>query len=580
MKKMMLLLMAVLTFGLALVSCSDTDVDLSIPDTPEVEKADYTVIFWGMSGGNDLDASTDLATLAYNYQQGLIGKKVNIAGLMKTALSKAFPGSVDASYDKTMYFDSENIGTQMISKDEVDVEKLINLTTDEEKISKIKSNYKETFDALGGKVYGDTIYPLNNVDSLANFIKATAKKFPARHYVLMLFGHGNGFSIETDTPVSSRACVFDDYTDGLLSADAVVSAVRKSDVKMQTLFTQCCLMATLENIAAYSQVFDYGVLSAETTYGYYFPEYLVKLTQAGDDETKLQEKSRELIDYYVDRIEKLDAIENVQSYTSHGFYNLRKADQLLSATREAADWFTANYTDNKIALEKALNSSIVNCEFEGEQKYVDSVRQVRQYIQDVLNQKITFDSREKWVDYAVTVVKQMKTFVDYYAFSMSDVMRNAIQADLPQVKTAALEVIYDKYMTALKDMAYIRTTQKPSSADADYEYIYASPTINILSMNPDYFIPLPKYEEIDELAEQMYQAIRDKDWDKYDSAAHKMLDGTLYAEGRDLTTAKSIYTSSVFDQKVKWSRFLELLEFSPSMGICPDRWQVNQNMKS
>ena len=542
-------------------------------ETQADDIADYTIIFWGMAGSNDYSASLDLAELTYLYQQEKIGKNVQIAGLMKTSLSQVPTWNVDPSYDKTIYFDSENIGTDYVKEEEIQ-----NVET----AADLQKLYKKAFDNMGGKVYGDTLYPLNNVDSLANFIKKTAQKFPARHYVLMLFGHGSGFSPEDDTPVS-RACVFDTFVQQrALSADAVVSAVEKSGVKMQSLFTQCCLMATLENIAAYSQVFDYGILSAESTTGFYFPQYLANLSAAGDDETKLQQASRKLIDYYAD----VAAGQFKDLYSSHGFYDLKKAGALLSATKEAADWFISNYAidSQQDAIKTALSNSIVSIELEDYMSIPEEtkrLRQARQKIQDVMSGKTSISNwdENEFMDYIKDAYILIYDFSGSTGFCMADVMRNAINADLPQEKTNELKVIYEKYMAALKDMAYIRTTNKPANANADYEYVYASPTVNIFSMHPDYFIPMPSGNRLNALFTQLYHALIEEDGLAFFSYIAQLLNGTKHANYCDLNTAKTNYSSSVFDKQVGWSKFLEQLQYNLSLASCPDRWQVNQGME-
>ncbi len=579
MRKYLMVFAALICCAMAtsvLTACSDNDAIFDSSDNimQEDSIADYTVIFWGMAGRLDHECSRDLAILAQNYQQGKIGKNVQFAGLWKTSLSKDkdVKGEVDSSYDKTMYFDSETIGSDSIRAN--DFENL-------DQTANVQKLYKKVFDNMGGKVYGDTLYALDNADNLAGFIKEAAKKFPARHYVLMLFGHGSGFTPLVDTPIT-KACVHDDFFNQkrALSADAVVSAVNKSGVKMQTLFTHCCLMATLENIAAYSQVFDYGILSAEDTYSGYFPQYVANLSAAGDNETKMQQESRKLVDYYVDEA------TGQNWYTSHGFYDLRKASTLLSATKEAAVWLATNYAVNslKLPIEKALLSSI-SCtnlgEGENNPKEVESMRKLRESIQNVSSIKeFINDMDEKdFISFLKEVYLLTANSSENCKFCMADVLRNATAANLPQEKTAELQSIYEKYMTALKGMAYIRTTDKPASADADYEYIYASPTVNIFSMHPSYYIPFPEGDKAYALFEQMSQALMESDAEKLNDLLHQLLDGTTYANQCDLATIKSNYTGSVFDRQVGWSKFLEQLLLNPSVAYCPDRWQVNQRMK-
>lgn len=573
--------MALLTFGFAIVSCSDKEADSGAGYVDPVDSvktdsvADYTIIFWGMAGKLDMQTSFDLANVAYNYQQGRVGKNVNIAGLMKISASVAYPDLVDGSYDKTMYFDSKSIGTHAISKDDVDLERIKKLETDKEYVESIKKCYKEAFETLGGKEYADTLYPMNNVDSLANFIKATAKKFPARHYVLMTFGHGNGFSPVADTPLTTKTCVYDDYTDKRISADELVSAVQKSGIKVQTLFAQSCLVGTLENMAAYSQVFDYCLFSAESIYCLFYPEYLVKLSEAGDNEEKMVKASQDEVDYYVERIENL--LGKGEAYTSNGFYNLRKASTLLAATKEAADWYTANYDSeaDRDSINRAMMNTIVceGLEDEDNAKNTDTLRATRAELQKLIGYDVADFDVDK---FAELMTSTFKLFLNDngFGFPMADLMRNTLKAGLPEEKTALLKTIYDKYMTALKDMAYIRTTSKPANAVADYEYIYASPTVNIFALNTDYFIS-PNIFAL----KYVISAFKDQDWDGLEKYMHLMLDGTTFASSISLEGATTNYTSSVFDQQVKWSNFLKKLTFNPSVVICPDRQEVSEKME-
>lgn len=581
--------MAVLTFGLAIVSCSDKDVDSGTSGNPDPvdpvnpekkDTADYTIIYWGMAGKLDIQTSFDLATVAYNYQQGKVGKNVQIAGLLKTSVCKAFPDLSTAGSDMTIYFDSDSIGKKAVSKDDVSVDRLNELQTDQDVVDFIGSNYDAAFEVLGGKKYGDTNYPLNNADSLANFIKATAKKFPAHHYILLPFGHGSGFSPVNDMPVSTKTCVSDDYTGTHIPADVLVSAVQKSGVKIQTLFAHNCLMATVENIAAFSQVFDYALFSAEPIYSFFFPEYLVKLSQAGDDEAKMVKASQDEVDYFVERLEGLVGKD---AFTSNGFYDLRKSGTLLAATKEAADWYIENY-DNaayRDSINEAMMRTVISVELEDEyshnKKVTDTLRDARAELQKLINHDIEDFEADKFEDLMKKALR-VASNDNGFGFPFADLMRNTLLKELPEEKTAALKTIYDKYMTALKDMAYIRTTSKPAKAGADYEYIYASPTINIFALNSDYFIPVD-----DSQLPTVVAAIKAKDWDKLEESVRKMIGGTVFAydyleQDYGLSEVTKNYTSSVFDQQVKWSNFLKKLTFNPTVMICPDRKQISEGM--
>ncbi len=578
-KKLFFAFLPLLAMAFSLVSCSDSDPGQGAGSGTDggssKEMADYTVIFWGMAGGLDDFTSRDLATLASNYQKKLIGKNVNFMGLVKTSMSHGM-SNVDPSLDKTLYFDTDTINPTAVDNS-VEPSK-----TGEGYLDYCQEKYNYALKTLNGREYAGTDYPLNNVDSLANFIKKAAEKFPARHYVLMAFGHGGGFSPVKDVP-STRACVFDSFNEGKgLAADDIVDAVKESGVKMQTLFTQCCLMATLENMAAYSQVFDYGILSAEVTDGGYFPEYLKKISEAGDNEEKLQTKSRELVDYYVDvaTASYVDP-ENADSYTSHGFYDLRKMSQLTPILQEAAEWYAANYADTQLqyGIETALNSSVscVNIGMESSTYYT-----YRKYLQDIIKKEysspdeLPMEELEQLYTGIYCYLEQSH-YVFGYGFCMSDVLRQtSLSEDLPAEKRAEIKAIYDRYLTQLKDMAYIRTTMKPKNADANYEYIYASPSVNLFAMNEEYFVPLLQGGR--EKLNEMLDALEQKDYDTAEQLSKQLFEGSYFANSITLENVEYNYTSSVFDKQVKWSKFLKLLKVNPSIVFNPDRMQITLDM--
>lgn len=71
-------------------------------------------------------------------------------------------------------------------------------------------------------------------------------------------------------------------------------------------------------------------------------------------------------------------------------------------------------------------------------------------------------------------------------------------------------------------------------------------------------------------------ALKNGDEATYNSAGHKLMDGTPFANFAELDKVKYNYTSSVFDQQVKWSKFLEKAKFNLSVVTNIDRWFVNE----
>ena len=541
-------------------ACSDDDGTTN-PVTPKEEEeiADYTVIFWGMCGTNDSGVACDFFDMAYNYVSGETGSNVDIAGLVKTSLDLS-DSAADADFDKTYYFESGDMTGKSISS---------------EGITNVADIYNRAFQVLNARPYADTSYPLWQTDSLATFIKRVSVEHPAHNYVLMLLGHGGGFSPAEETP-QTRACLYDNYCgNAYLTADNVVSAVQKSGVKIQTIFTQCCLMATLENMAAYSQVFDYGILSAEVTYSGYFPEYLVRLSKAGNNEEKMQAASRELIDYYVNALDDDSSV-----YTSHGFYNLTKTPLLLSVVGDISSWYTTNYPRIPDQIEEAMNNCIFCDNLKEGDDYI--ARQERALIQAIsagedISNMFEGASSEEIFRELINMLIDLNYNAISYGFPFTDVLSatlDELNDTVNATEKAELQGFATRYMQTLKDMAYIRATNVPDWADNDYLYRYTSPTINIFALNEQYFKPLFGTHPQESLNALM-EARNIGDEETYLSLMVELFGGSPFAGEVSLETARANYTSSVFDRKVGWSSFLEQLQMNPSVIFNPDRAQVN-----
>ena len=545
----------VVALAAAFVSCRKSDAP--DPAGPEAE-ADYTIIFWGMSGTNDFGVAVDLITVAENYVTGRTADNVQIAGLVKTSVNLSDPSAED--FDRTYYFHSGDTEGKTLDLDSVDSNDVLDI-------------YRNAFRILDGVPYADTTYALNNVDSLAAFISRTAEEFPAKNYVLMLLGHGGGFSPAEETPLT-RACLYDNYKNGdYLTADAVVSAAEKSGVHIQTLFTQCCLMGTLENIAAYSKAFDYGFLAAEETYSYYFPEYLVKLSAAGSEEQKMQEASRELVDYYVSTL-----ADSPDAYSTHGFYDLRQTSGLLSVVKDIASWYSTNYPALQQKIDDAVCNTIYCNNLKGEE--TETLRKEREYLQALLNDDegvLILIGEYTYEEYMMEIFDTMENLAYHsisYGFPLAHLLSTTL-SELTSDESAflSLKSLEQRYKSAIKDMAYIRANPVPEGATGDYEYLYCSPTINIFAMNEKYFTPILGSQET---YDAFVVAVKNNDPDTSGKLLEEMFGGSIFANYVSLEQAELNYTSSVFDKAVGWSSFLKKLQTNPSVLYNPDRREIDE----
>lgn len=276
-----------------LAGCHD-DKDEVTPVEPPLPEADYTVMLYGTGGGNlDDRLSYNLDQVAgYGYTP-----KVRFTALVKYS----------ANYQE----DTARRGTRLYTMREEGME-------DEE--------------------VHDAGYRMDNPDNLATFIKDATERLPAKKYILVLWDHGSGFSIE-DQPLDwsdfeplGRSMVYDDNCkdedgyDECLSIFELEEGLKRSGVKLDMLYWDLCLMNMIENLY---QVKDYTryVLAATHLTPDMGGNY-ASLMQALENHPGIEEAAREYIpatmtywknswklnnlDLTLTDMEKIDAV--VESY--------------------------------------------------------------------------------------------------------------------------------------------------------------------------------------------------------------------------------------------------------------------------
>lgn len=127
--------------------------------------------------------------------------------------------------------------------------------------------------------------------TLADFIRYSAKNFPADRYILVLWDHGGG---------SLTAYGYDELFPGdSMSLDEIDSALKSGGVKFDIIGFDACLMATMETALVAEQYADYLVASeaVEPGTGWYYTDWLSKLSaNSAMDSLDL---GKQIIDDYV-----------------------------------------------------------------------------------------------------------------------------------------------------------------------------------------------------------------------------------------------------------------------------------------
>jgi hypothetical protein len=241
----------VLTFMLAialvLAGCSDADANTADPDTAESE---YTVMFYGV-GGSNVDEQ-----LVESLNQ-----------VVKAGATADVTFTAEVNFSKSHQIYPGMNGTQRLY------------------LEPGKETLTFEWDP------GHELLPLYDPTYLADFIKWSKGKYPAKNYILVLFDHGNIWHPATDNPkdFTSRAVLFDDnFGDKALSAVDLAKGIERSGVHLKMVFYNACLMNMLENLAELDGLVDYTYAASHVTWIPIF-DYtkLLTLLKTGDNFEKL-----------------------------------------------------------------------------------------------------------------------------------------------------------------------------------------------------------------------------------------------------------------------------------------------------
>lgn len=588
--KLAYLLFSLFAVTIMTSSCKDYDNITSGNEVPDENLADYTVIMMMNCGNRDVDAINDLSEMIALREEGKIGSNVNVIGCLKPSPSYQIEGQTDACF----YFDlkpKQGLSADIVKK----------LHDFDSKKSSSEEDLKKAWTELPLKYLDiarrcDAKTSVNSSDSIASLIKRAAGIHPAKHYVLLAFGHGYGYDPLYDSAIegaydnASSRSFMPDYnmsSNRMISLDEFILGVKKSDVKIQTLFSHNCHMAALENMAAYATQFDHFLGSIETTYGGYFFRFIEKLSQTGDDEARLKDTFKDLVDYYATVQNHDDGVNP----TSFGYYDLRKMPALMSVIAEAKDWFVnANkldtcymrnvildtyYSDQQSSAADDSKGIILHPEEHSDQVSVDALSTI------IARHLETNEQKEP--EYGYVLATMLKASLDNKKYARASLDFDKMQS------------IYDNYMVILKDMSYINCTKDKTDLPHN-PYLYTSPAIQLLNFNEnactcysslyDNGIDEDGNEYCDVFAERLYDYYQTKDWDAYNKILSMYLqtnyrnynywqakknnkkdDMEFYSTNNIATT----YCSTQFHKHTGWGDLLKQTTCNPSYNFNPTR---------
>lgn len=555
---------------LTLFACSDSKTE-DVPDDPKEEPksegVDYLVMFYAQ-GGETLDE----CILGNVYQALDEGSSDKVKMTFQYKLSAAL-------HDKYVEFN----GTRRFTLD--DNKQFIGTYKDNS--AKYPENdagaTKYLVENLKTEKIGDNKYDMSSTDALASFIKWSKELYPdAKHTILVISGHGNGWKFALDGKAATRAIQPDDnLNDKSLSATEINNAVKAAG-GIELFYTDACLMAMYENLYEYSSTFKYMLSPMEVTMGVggNYTKLLSLLKSANNTEAGLVDVMHKYMDYLISP-EWWDNPKLSTRFADIGFYDLTKIDNLTPVLKQITDKLVEKITsDEKLVSPTSptlpfgdsyrtyINNAINQCEIaEGSSwmkgKNIPSVllpymqadsikfeefggntfvhtRNIIAWMWNAPNNhahEAYANYEGEWKQLRQTIIQSTAT-----SFSLTDMLRFLGGIMYAYGVDDTFAKLHDELIAALKTVAYIRSTEPVKIPGLDQAYELCSPGIQIVPLNNLYYV---------------------EDFNHYNLKDIKTVEEAL-----------SIYQSTTFDKKVGWSRILSLINVQPSVFSNPSREEV------
>lgn len=556
MKTIKFLFAAALTM-LMFSACSPDVIDEDLDPMDEAEP-DYLVMLYATGGGN-LDANILQNVMQLLYE----GSSSKVKYTVQYKLS----ADEQEMYDKEFGGVRRLTGTDNLA-----------LKSKSGKLPSLPKNYGQTLAAIKSERFADKQYDVTTREALADFIRWSKQKYPeAKRTILIINDHGSGWELDKDgkQDATTRAILFDDNTSmSFLTAGDVANGVKDAG-GVDMIYTDACLMSMYENLYAYADACKYLLSAVETTPGLggNYMMLLRLLKSAGNTEEGLETAMHRYVDYSTS---KEWWGRNKSAYSDLGFYNLQKfrkactpvlnkiaetlaekfeSDESIMPTVENPTferWFTAYIriaVNNCMATyatayipSRTIPSFIPYLEKDGIKPDEDGDFLCRDLIEWSVY-ALTDGAQEAYEDNPELFLKlqRLVTTSGQRAFSFTDMLR-VLDRELDAVgaQNNPFKPLRAELLAAIKSAAYISCTKPDSKPGIDQEYELCSPAIFIAPLN---------------------EALLSEEYPSYQKNISTIEDGIRY------------YQSTVFDQQVGWSRFLQVLDVVPD-AVNPTRKHV------
>ena len=518
--------------AIALLSCCACADNNDLPEPPaRTTDPDYLFMFYGV-GGKDIDE-----TIVSNVYQALdagVNDKVQMTFQLKMTPEYQEKHS---GFNGTRRFTGEdNAALKGTFKEASESYPMLDFSKADDFFAKLKT------EKIGGADYIMTC-----ADSLTAFIKWSKDMYPnAKRTILVLAGHGYGWKLKDDGAkdlADTRGVLSDkNNSNDFLSLNATVTGLKNAG-NVDVIYDDACMMCMYENLYGYAECAKYCLASFEVTpsVGGNYITFINMLKEAGTTDENLEKTLQKYCDYVFDK--EWWAKSN---YSDLGCYNLTKLSPLTKAIKDVVDALVADDKNGKYISKAFLNCEIVDTHITKVQGdyFHDAVQELMKKdevnlsdSQEVLHWigSVYQSHDEKYAD----VMEELEwalgdwSSLSVYSFSFADLLRNLDNA-LTEAGVAdnPYSALRKNFLTALKEVAYIRCTTPKSITGIDSAYELCSPGIFICPLS------LKLYE------------------------ANINTETMVYC---NCSNAKKVYQNTAFDKQVEWSRMLEKLDVFPSI---------------
>ncbi|MEG1464749.1 MAG: clostripain-related cysteine peptidase [Mucinivorans sp.] len=272
-------------------------------EDPQPTLSDYTVMVYGCAGGN-LDDVLD----------------IHIEEVIKAKVSNV-PMTWCVKYSKQNQSNPDKAGLRRFAINENGIENL--------EVMSVST-------------------PLYKPENLADFIKWSTERYPAKKYILLMWNHGGGWSPTDDGP--KRSVIFDDNLNNVsMSLDEVAKGVALSGVKLDVIHYDACLMGCIENLTGLTSVADYALMSNHSIYGGQYTFLRNALSSDANPETALAKYGNDLVSYYRGDVDASDIV----------FTRLNKVSAVNEVMKKVSQELVSTYDQYKDGYDRALTDAYI-----------------------------------------------------------------------------------------------------------------------------------------------------------------------------------------------------------------------------